>query len=110
MAGRLDDNGVERQKNGWRNGWTIERWISVVTLLVSLSAFVFSLGVNYAQYTQLRAEFDKHLAAEKDTYLRKDVAEQRLANLEDKVEKLHVATDTLIQLLLQERLGSRNVR
>lgn len=94
-----------------RPRWTIERWIAIATLIVSVGAFVFSLGVNYAQYSQLRSDFDKHVEAEQRRqveYMRQAEASIQFQQLNDRVSEIHKSMDELTKLLLTERV--RNSR
>ena len=71
--------------------WTAERWIGVMTFVLSALGFTFGLGVNWAHIT----EQDAQLKAFERTYVRSDVYAADQRRLSESVDRLTRAIETL---------------
>lgn len=71
--------------------WTVERWLMVMTFVLSALGFTFGLGVNWAHIT----EQDANLKAFERTYVRSDVYAADQRRLSESVDRLTRAIETM---------------
>lgn len=85
--------------------WSIERWMAVLTFVMSAVAFVFALGFNYAEVQRLRKDLEATQSQQesfKKDYLRSDLAAAQYDSLGAQIQQLHAAIDTLQRALLTD--------
>lgn len=74
--------------------WTLERWLLILTMLMSAGAFIFGVGVQWAKTTAVEARVAA-LAVTQTDYVRADVYAADQHRLADAIERLIVAVDAL---------------
>jgi hypothetical protein len=74
-----------------RHKWTFERVALALTLVTSVIAFVFGLGVNWSRITQQEARIEAFERA----YLRADVYAANQQRLTDSIDRLTVELQAL---------------
>lgn len=77
--------GTEQGREGTEmKHWTVERWLHVLTFVLSGIAVTFGLGVNWAHIT----EQDARQKAFEQTYLRRDLYESDQRRLSESLDRL----------------------
>lgn len=81
--------------------WSVERWLLVISTVVSVLAFTFGIGVNWARVTAAEAKQFAFEQAVPHTYVRADVYAADQRRLSESLDRL---TGELTRL--RERLDS----
>ena len=86
--------------------WSVERWLLVLSVMVSCAAFVFGMGVNWAHITEQDARLKAFEIAVNSTFLRGDVYAADQRRLSDSLDRLAVE----LKMLREQQNQQANAR
>lgn len=85
------DDRRDRGPNDRRSGWTVERILLVTSVVCSLAAFIFGIGVQWARTTEVEAR----VKAMQDTYLPRELYTSDQRRISEAVDRLTRAIDEM---------------
>ena len=72
--------------------WSLERWLLIATLICSVAAFIFGIGVQWAKTTAIEAS----VSALRNDHVRRDVYNADQQRLTEAIDRLATAVDRLV--------------
>jgi len=76
-------------------GWTVERWLLILTFITSVIAVIFGLGVQWNETTSVKASVIAINTALKQDYVRTDVYAADQRRLTEAIERLTRVLDAV---------------